>query len=208
MILGWNEDDGSLFVPTTNFTTESAVIAYVRTEWPGLTNKNITEILNLYPSSDFQSMVESPQFFRAARVFRDIKFTCPQIDFSYQVAKHGSEVYLYALNQTMFHEEELSLPSFFGGTKPLPPLFSLLQSNTSRSIHDPLLKTPLTKSSPPHLRHPLRLQRISSSIHQLDRRRHHPLPPNGRLLGRLRQHRRSQLRHRRIGPANLALGIR
>ncbi|MCJ1387085.1 hypothetical protein MMC17_010214 [Xylographa soralifera] len=113
ILVGWNENDGALFVPTTNFSTDVEVVAYMGKEWPGLSNKSTSALLLLYPDNEFEGVLETPQFYRTSQMFRDIKFACPLMDFSYQVAKHGSSVYLYVLNQTMFHNNRF-LPLLFG----------------------------------------------------------------------------------------------
>lgn len=115
-IIGWNADEGSLFTPST-IANDSAVIDSLSSDFPGLTNDTITQILALYPVSDFASQVlpndtVNAQYYRASRMWRDITFTCTAIDLSYNVMKHSSaDTWLYELNQTSFGSQ---LPAYFG----------------------------------------------------------------------------------------------
>ncbi|KAK6199659.1 hypothetical protein LQW54_010043 [Pestalotiopsis sp. IQ-011] len=68
-------------------------------------------LLELYPLEDLQSMVQenepiSPQYYRAAQLNRDLWFTYPVLDFSWQYVKHGgvkpSQVHLSERNITRF----------------------------------------------------------------------------------------------------------
>jgi carboxylesterase type B len=112
IIAGWNSDDGSLFVPE-NLTTNASLTAYLRKEWTGLTNSTVAQILAQYPLGSFApSGPFSAQWSRASRIFRDFRFTCGQLDFSYHVTAAGSPSHLYLLNQTVFGA---FIPSFFGG---------------------------------------------------------------------------------------------
>lgn len=110
IIAGWNSDDGSLFVPQ-NLTTDASLEAFLQTKWTDLNDSTVAQILAQYPLSSFAPSGPFPaQFSRASRIFRDFRFTCGQLDFSYHVTAAGSTSHLYELNQTI-----LSIPSFFGG---------------------------------------------------------------------------------------------
>lgn len=105
VIAGWTADDGTILIPST-IDSDSAVAAFLATAFPGLTDTSVAHIQSLYPVSDFKFQVlpHSPvnaQFYRAARIFRDIVFTCPSIDMSYHIMKYSDrDVWLYELNQT------------------------------------------------------------------------------------------------------------
>lgn len=74
----------------------------------GLSKTSLQQILRLYPLSDFTSLVRAgeagtAQYYRAAQINRDIWFTCPVIDFTWQYTRYGaSNVRLYMGNQTKY----------------------------------------------------------------------------------------------------------
>ena len=69
---------------------------------------SLQRFLALYPVSDFERMVVkgsglSPYYYRAAQINRDMWFTCPVLDFTWQYARQGSSnVRLYEMNQTKY----------------------------------------------------------------------------------------------------------
>jgi carboxylesterase type B len=81
MVIGWNKDDGSLFVPPTLQTDDDVVAVFVKI-FPKLKKSTTTRLLDLYPLTDFPAIPSqnaSAQFLRASRIFRDIEFTCPSL---------------------------------------------------------------------------------------------------------------------------------
>jgi carboxylesterase type B len=102
IIQGWNENDGSLFTPSS-ITDEVGVLGFLKALGPGLTNASLHTALQLYPVTDFvDSATRSAQWFRAAQLIRDIVFTCPALRFAEATAENGADAYLYNLNQTAF----------------------------------------------------------------------------------------------------------
>ncbi|KAI9711925.1 MAG: hypothetical protein M1812_007079 [Candelaria pacifica] len=102
----WTADDGSLSADSGT-TDDSQVVdtfaAYLRNASTAITSK----ILSLYPASDFESQASasrfggSAQYFRAARIVRDIDPVCPLLETSRLVHHYGSKaVYLAELNAT------------------------------------------------------------------------------------------------------------
>jgi carboxylesterase type B len=131
MIIGWNEDDGSLFTPPT-ISTQDDLIKFLLKLVPGLSKPTVDRILHLYPTSDFQGFPDvnlTAQWTRASRITRDIEFLCPALFVAIQVNNHQSHhtaahlfapstgsqqlledfhaesgpVFLYHLNQTAFN---------------------------------------------------------------------------------------------------------
>jgi carboxylesterase type B len=109
LILGWEEDDGTLFTPRT-LTTPEDTQAYVSLYWPNLNSSTISQLLDLYPSTDFQanpSVNLSAEFYRGAEIYRDIIFLCPSLFFGNAMAgKYTSSPiappkYLFDNNQTV-----------------------------------------------------------------------------------------------------------
>lgn len=107
LIASWVNNDGAWYaLPTT--PDDDAVLASSKAYAVGLSQKSLDRFLQLYPLSDFQHLetTEPPvtaHYYRAAQINRDLLFTCPVIDFTWQYAKHGSaNVRLYEMNQTRF----------------------------------------------------------------------------------------------------------
>ena len=107
IITGWNENDGSLFVPT-NLTSNADVSDFLAYTFPGLSDQNIEDALVLYPESSFPSDTAenvTAQYFRASQIIRDSEYVCPslitvQANLNYSQASTRS--YIYSLNQTVF----------------------------------------------------------------------------------------------------------
>lgn len=107
IIGSWVANDGAWYVPPT-ITDDASVIASFSTFVLGLSHSSLQTLLALYPESDFTHLVRpgqdaTAQYYRAAQMNRDIWFTCPVIDFTWQYTRHGgSNVRLYDMNQTKF----------------------------------------------------------------------------------------------------------
>ncbi len=102
-MIGWCQNDVTIFteasIKTPNDTREF-IAAYA----PDLTLANVDGLLELYPVSDFDTeatAVLSSEFFRAARVLRDILMTCQPIWYGQHLAEAGNDVFLYEWNQTL-----------------------------------------------------------------------------------------------------------
>lgn len=74
----------------------------------GLSKSSLQRILKLYPLSDFEFLPRpdeeaTAQYYRAAQINRDMWFTCPVIDFTWQYTRYGnSNVRLYSMNETKY----------------------------------------------------------------------------------------------------------
>ena len=115
IIAGWNYNDGAIFA-STSFTSDQQVEGYLMANYPHFTPSTIQTLLTLYPTAEFAYLARaassptltlSPQFFRAAQIYRDVNFACPALYTAAQVASHNAgmgsaKVYLYELNQTAF----------------------------------------------------------------------------------------------------------
>ena len=103
-MIGWAQDDLAIFTDL-NITTAEDTREFVSSYVPDVTDENIDTLLSLYPVSDFaveESSDLPPEFFRAARVIRDILMVCQPIWYAQNLAKFGNEdVYLYDWNQTI-----------------------------------------------------------------------------------------------------------
>ncbi|KAF4461877.1 para-nitrobenzyl esterase [Fusarium albosuccineum] len=102
-MIGWCDDDVTFFTDTSIKTakdTREFISSYV----PGVDSGNIDKLLSLYPVSDFKADKKaglSNQFYRAARIFRDILMTCQPVWYGEHIAAAGNDVYLYDWNQTI-----------------------------------------------------------------------------------------------------------
>ncbi|KAK8007353.1 multidrug resistant protein [Apiospora arundinis] len=124
MVHGWTQDDGGTNAgPATDFQTEADIITAIRRFPHALTDDDYAGLLALYPASDFDNEVRnydarraasdppvSVHYFRAARILRDVLFTCPSLDFASEASKRSTNmsltssvagVRLYYLNQSM-----------------------------------------------------------------------------------------------------------
>ncbi|KJZ75168.1 hypothetical protein HIM_05362 [Hirsutella minnesotensis 3608] len=102
-MMGWCEDDVTFFTDT-NITTAEDARRFLSSYVPGLREQDIDSLLALYPPDEFeerQAIGLSGQFFRTARIFRDIIMTCPPIWYSKYLSSKGNSAYLYDWNQTI-----------------------------------------------------------------------------------------------------------
>ena len=103
VIAGWNENDGSIFVPPT-LANSSAVLVYLQFTYPNLTSATVSRLVSLYPITGFlaaaQAQAISPYFLQVSQIYRDVNFACGAIDVAHRVAQYNSASYLYVLNTT------------------------------------------------------------------------------------------------------------
>ncbi|KAI0838353.1 carboxylesterase family protein [Hypoxylon sp. FL0890] len=119
ILIGWNENDGSIFVPPNTNGTEG-FNATIKALFPGLSNISFHNLTELYPASNFSDDAEGGtdrNFFRASQVVRDAYFACPSLRLArewHDFAPNRS-VYMYTLNQSIFsHREANTHRSFYG----------------------------------------------------------------------------------------------
>lgn len=100
-------NDGAWYAqPSTS--GDAAVLASIQTFVLGLSQASLRRLLSLYPRSDFTHLIRpneeaTADYYRAAQINRDIWFTCPVIDFTWQYTRFGdSNVRIYNMNQTKF----------------------------------------------------------------------------------------------------------
>ncbi|KAL4745547.1 hypothetical protein BDW72DRAFT_198529 [Aspergillus terricola var. indicus] len=112
LIASWVTNDGAWYaLPTT--VTDDEVLGSFGLWLHRLSKPTKERLLQLYPVEDFGHMIKtehkgriSPQYYRAAQLNRDIWFTCPVLDFTWQYVKaggvEGSRVRLYEFNETRY----------------------------------------------------------------------------------------------------------
>ncbi|KAM0722685.1 hypothetical protein Q7P37_002126 [Cladosporium fusiforme] len=113
-IMGWTEDDTAPFtdiiIKTDNETTN-----FFRDYAPAMSEENLQKLLDLYPVGEFAANPSanlSAEFFRSARILRDILMVCEPFLYGQALAEQGQEVYFFDQNQTIVDKplESLDLP--------------------------------------------------------------------------------------------------
>ncbi|RAL02596.1 alpha/beta-hydrolase [Aspergillus ibericus CBS 121593] len=109
IIASWVTNDGAWYAaPPTS--TDEEVLGSFGLWLSKLSDSTNEKLLELYPAADFEHMAGngpiSPQYYRAAQLNRDIWFTCPVLDFTWQYVQKGgvdaSKVWLYEHNATRY----------------------------------------------------------------------------------------------------------
>ncbi|EME46392.1 hypothetical protein DOTSEDRAFT_70407 [Dothistroma septosporum NZE10] len=105
--MGWCEDDAAVFLDPAP-SNATAVHDAFRAFLPGFSQSNLDRLLALYPVADFitqrftnGTVKKDAQFYRAARILRDIVLTCQPLFYGRALAKAGNDVYYYVQNQTI-----------------------------------------------------------------------------------------------------------
>ncbi|KAK9311588.1 alpha/beta-hydrolase [Lipomyces starkeyi] len=145
MLFGWNEQDGTAFV-MQNSSSDADVTDFLRATYPGLRKETISEILEYYPVSEFQSAYSlSAQYYRLAAMYRDAEFVCPSLMLADQVHKYGETSYLFSLNQTIFAESDQALlPLGVMHASDLPYVFNTASLFRNTTVSDDILATELS----------------------------------------------------------------
>lgn len=102
-MMGWCEDDVTRFV-YPNITTSKGVADFIASYAPDVSRKNIDTLLELYPTDEFpenKTAGLSRDFYRAARIFRDIVMTCEPFLVGEHAAAEGADAYFFSWNQTI-----------------------------------------------------------------------------------------------------------
>lgn len=102
-MMGWCDDDVTFFTDPS-ITTSNDTYNFLRAYAPDVSVKNINKLMAMYPASEFpanKAANVSSEFYRSARIFRDIIMACQPIGYAEQIAAAGNTVYLYDWNQTI-----------------------------------------------------------------------------------------------------------
>ncbi|OTB05521.1 hypothetical protein M426DRAFT_319794 [Hypoxylon sp. CI-4A] len=102
-MMGWCEDDVSFFTDTS-IESASDTAAFVQAYLPSVDSSTLSALLSLYPSADFApnaSANKSSEFYRAARIFRDVLMVCEPVYLGSALAAAGNPVFFYDWNQTI-----------------------------------------------------------------------------------------------------------
>ncbi|KAL9069593.1 MAG: hypothetical protein Q9157_006105 [Trypethelium eluteriae] len=109
IIASWTSNDGAWY-PLPSIDDDQSVVSSFEKYIVGFTDASLKKLLQLYPLSEFEHMARdeaaTAQYYRAAQINRDLWFTCPVIDFTWQYVNNGGpqspNVRLYEMNQTKF----------------------------------------------------------------------------------------------------------
>ena len=102
-IIGWCQDDATLFTPP-NITSADDTRTFIQDYVTAMTAESLDDLLSLYPVTDFQASPsdnKTVEFYRAARIVRDILFVCQPIYYAEAISAASNKVYLYEQNQTL-----------------------------------------------------------------------------------------------------------
>ncbi|KAH8204198.1 hypothetical protein TruAng_001618 [Truncatella angustata] len=126
MVFGWAHDDGATNARiATMFEIEADIKAVIKSFAHALTEEDFNSLFSLYAVSDFETELSnydvrrgesdpkvSIHYFRAARIMRDLLFTCSSLDFGSAAGMpwlgviHGNDVdYIY---NNMFTRDKMS----------------------------------------------------------------------------------------------------
>ncbi|KAG6040316.1 hypothetical protein E4U41_000912 [Claviceps citrina] len=104
-MMGWCDDDVTFFTDQ-NIATAGDTRGFISSYAPSLSGDTLDKLLALYHpgSPEFspnRAANLSAEFYRAARIFRDILMVCLPAGYAEQMAAAGNTVYLYDWNQTV-----------------------------------------------------------------------------------------------------------
>lgn len=102
-MLGWADGDVN-FYTDNKITTANDTAKFIGKYISNVPPANLSELLDLYPVSEFpppEGTNLTAEFYRAARIFRDIIMVCEPIFLAEHIEKYGGQVYLYDFNQTI-----------------------------------------------------------------------------------------------------------
>lgn len=107
-MIGWAQDDMTLYTDPSIQTAQDTSASVRGTYW-AISDANMEKLLTLYPVSDFAAEADakgnhhSSEFYRAARIARDIIMVCQPLHVALALGAGAgkSDVFLYDWNQTM-----------------------------------------------------------------------------------------------------------
>lgn len=99
---GWMEGDLNVYT-NTSIATDKDTYDFVRGYLPAMSEELLSELLDLYPVEEFGTSVNLTQeFYRSARIFRDILMVCPSLYLGTAIDDlYDPPVYFYDFNQTI-----------------------------------------------------------------------------------------------------------
>ena len=113
-IMGYTEDDTAPFTDII-IKTANETATFFRDYAPAMSETHLQHLLSLYPVEEFAANPAanlSAEYYRSARILRDILMVCEPLLYGKALAQRGQEVYYYDQNQTVVDSplESLGLP--------------------------------------------------------------------------------------------------
>jgi carboxylesterase type B len=113
-IMGYTEDDTAPFTDII-IKTANQTKTFFRDYAPAMSNSHLEHLLSLYPVEEFTANSAanlSAEYYRSARILRDILMVCEPLLYGQALTKRGQDVYYYDQNQTVVNKplEALDLP--------------------------------------------------------------------------------------------------
>ncbi|KAI1366402.1 acetylcholinesterase [Xylaria arbuscula] len=103
-MIGWCQDDLNL-VTDRSISTPNDTSAFIGAYLPAMNSTTLDHLLALYPSTDFTANITaglSAEFYRSARIWRDVLMVCMPQGFGAALATKSPEsVYIFDWNQTL-----------------------------------------------------------------------------------------------------------
>ena len=112
--MGYTEDDTAPFTDII-IKTANQTETFFRDYAPAMSDANLQHLLSLYPVGEFAANPVanlSAEFYRSARILRDILMVCEPLLYGQALTQRGQKVYYYDQNQTVVDGplESLGLP--------------------------------------------------------------------------------------------------
>lgn len=97
IIIGSSNTEGTVFVPQANTTDD--INSFLRTQYPGLTKDDLVKANALYESIPQTypgvTATESPLYYRLAKIYGDLGFSCPALNFAQHLSAAGVPTRLF-----------------------------------------------------------------------------------------------------------------
>jgi carboxylesterase type B len=99
---GWMQDDLNYYT-NSSIKTANDTYDFIRGYLPAMPEQSLTQLLEMYPVEEFASGKDlAAEFYRSARIFRDILMICPSLHLGAAIdATYSAPVYFYDFNQTI-----------------------------------------------------------------------------------------------------------
>ncbi|MBW0524572.1 hypothetical protein O181_064287, partial [Austropuccinia psidii MF-1] len=103
VMIGWTDSDVNIYTDFSIVTPQES-FKFIQSYLPAMPPKVVKKFFSLYPSSEFtppSGTNLTKEFYRAARMFRDVIMLCQPIFLGHYFNKYGNNVYYYDFNQTV-----------------------------------------------------------------------------------------------------------
>lgn len=99
---GWMQGDLNIYT-NVSIATANDTYDFIRGYLPAMSETSLTQLLDMYPVEEFGASASLTQeFYRSARIFRDILMVCPSLHIGGAInTMYEAPVYFYNWNQTI-----------------------------------------------------------------------------------------------------------